>query len=345
VLASLQVAVMHITDGWFGPEAQLPWLRSALYAFPGVPIFFFISGLLVARAYRSTPPLEYFRNRSLRIFPALWIALALTLIPAFLNPHCPQPSTTPNWLAWWFTQMSFGQMWTPSFLGGCWHNAFNGGRWTVAVELEFYLLLPLLVIAATHWRRAWWWFAGALAIASVVFQNWLLQRLGPDASTLALIAQASLLPYLWIFLLGVAVQPYLPRLEHWFAGRLFWWCIAYVGVVLLTRAFGWPIGGSSINPLSMVVLCGFVLSFALSFRGLSHKLLRGHDFTYGLYLMHPIVILVLVSIGWTQGLPFAFLALLLSFALAAASWFFVERPYLRRKRVSAKLGSATSPAP
>lgn len=345
VLASLQVAVMHITDGWFGTDTQLHWLRAVLYPFPGVPVFFFISGVLVARAYRSTPPREYFRNRSLRIFPALWVALVLTLIPAFLNPGCAHPSTTVNWLSWWFTQMSFGQMWTPDFLHSCWRNAYNGGRWTVAVELEFYLLLPLLIFAATRWRRAWWWLAGALATASVVFQIWLLARLGPGATTLAMIAQASLLPYLWIFLLGVAVQPYLPRLVPWFSGRLHWWCLAYVGAVLLSRALGWRIGGSSINPLGMLVLCGVVLSFALSFRGLSQKLLRGNDFTYGLYLMHPIVILMMASLGWTQGWPFALLTLLLSFVLAAASWFLVERPFLRRKRVSAKPASNTPPAP
>jgi peptidoglycan/LPS O-acetylase OafA/YrhL len=331
VLASAQVAVMHVVY-WFGIEAPMLALRRVLEHFPGVPIFFFISGVLVARSCASTDLRQYFRNRSLRIFPALWVCLVITLVPVVANASCSAPSRVADWLSWWFAQMSFAQMWTPDFLRGCWQNSFNGGRWTIAVELEFYLLLPLLLAAGRRLPRLWLVLLAALALASVLVQFAVRAALSPAAPAWLMILYTSLAPYLWIFLLGVVVHRYFERLLPLFAGKIAWWALGYVAVTVLAHALGLRTGGSDINPLSMRALAGLVLSAALSFRGLSDRLLRRNDLTYGLYLLHPVVLLLMTTVGLGQGMVNAVIALLLSFALAAASWFWIERPFLRRKR-------------
>jgi peptidoglycan/LPS O-acetylase OafA/YrhL len=335
VLASAQVAVMHAIY-WFGLEQQLLPLRRILHVFPGVPVFFFISGLLVTRSLLSTTRSDYFRNRSLRIFPALWVCLVLTLLPVVLNADCSSPSTTGQWLSWWFAQMSFGQMWTPGFLQGCWQNSFNGGRWTVAVELEFYALLPLLLLLLARFARLGNALLILLAAASLAAQAWIIARLGANSPPWLLILHTTLVPYLWIFILGMLAQRHFDRIAPWFQGRLAWWLLAYAAATLLTRSLGWKTGGSDINPLSMLLLCALVLSLALSLRGLADRLLRGHDLTYGLYLLHPVVFLLMTSFGLGTGIMNAALALLLSAGAATLSWFLVERSFLRRKRHSAQ---------
>jgi peptidoglycan/LPS O-acetylase OafA/YrhL len=344
VLASLQVAVTHGIY-WFGLEAQAAPLRRVLQFFPGVPVFFFISGLLVARSCLRTTPAEYFRNRSLRTFPALWVCLVLMLVPIFGTSGCSVPSTTSNWLSWWFAQMSFGQMWMPEFLHDCWRTAFNGGRWTVGIELQFYLLLPvLLVLAAKVGRFATALFV-ALIVASVFFRTWLLDHSDVFPPGWILPVHLSVVTYLWIFLLGVLANHYFDRIAPWFAGKLPWWLCAYAAVVLLTYGHGLRITGNDINPLNLAMLCGLVLSVALSARGFADRVLRGNDFTYGLYLLHPVVQLTMTALGFGVGALAAVISLCLSFASAAASWFFVERPFLRRKRISAQPTEAVPAAP
>ena len=67
--AALQVALEHAA---FHLEVQEGWWGRVSLLMPGVPIFFFISGFLISRSYESNSRLdEYFRNRGLRIYPAL----------------------------------------------------------------------------------------------------------------------------------------------------------------------------------------------------------------------------------------------------------------------------------
>jgi peptidoglycan/LPS O-acetylase OafA/YrhL len=334
LLASLQVAVVHALD-WFH-LAGYEWLRLLLYPFPGVPIFFFVSGLLIARAYDRTGTAQYFRNRCLRIFPALWVCLVFTLIVVFANPQCSAPSTPRDWGSWWFAQMSIGQSWMPEFLDGCWHSAFNGGRWTIAVELQFYLLLPLIAMATRGRGR------GGDIVLMVLLLAGVLCRLSVVDPADSLVSgplreflRLSVLANIWVFVLGIFAYRYYGVVRRWFEGKLGWWVAGYAAITLLARASGLRIGAIDINPVSMLVLAGLVLSFAVSLRGLSDRLLRRNDFTYGLYLFHPAALILATTVGMPASGSTALLALAGGAALAAASWFFVERPFLRRKHVSA----------
>jgi peptidoglycan/LPS O-acetylase OafA/YrhL len=332
VLASAQVALMHAVY-FFELEPLLTPVRRVLQYFPGVPVFFFVSGLLVTRSFLSSAPADYFLNRILRIFPALWVCLIAMLAPIFLHAGCSTPSSAWNWLSWWFAQASVGQMWMPEFLSGCFQSGFNGGRWTIAVELQFYALLPLLMLSIARAARTGLVLLLLLAMASVVLQLRLASGLGTGLPRWLL---AGTLPqYFWIFALGIFAQRWLERIASWFSGRVIWWLAGYVAVVALSRVFGLKATGSSIHPLNMLALCGLVLSVALSARGLADRLLRGNDFTYGLYLLHPVVFHVMAGLGFGGGVLNAVIALALACAAAAASWLLVERPFLRRKRHTA----------
>lgn len=83
LFAATQVAVSHTAQHL---KVEFDWLRIFSY-FPGVPIFFFISGYLIYESYSSIPndKLKVFvTNRFLRLYPALYLCFGLTLISIYL---------------------------------------------------------------------------------------------------------------------------------------------------------------------------------------------------------------------------------------------------------------------
>lgn len=80
LLAALQVAVVH-SIGILKPTGYFASLLGVcLDRFPGVPIFFVISGVLISKSYERSDSLrDYLRNRCLRIFPGLWVCLVVSV--------------------------------------------------------------------------------------------------------------------------------------------------------------------------------------------------------------------------------------------------------------------------
>src|SRR5579871_2179435 len=84
LLAALQVVLFHAREHLkidykgYGLEP----IFSFIAYFPGVPIFFCISGFLIYNSYKRNynDIAKYFRNRFLRLFPGLWACFLVTLI-------------------------------------------------------------------------------------------------------------------------------------------------------------------------------------------------------------------------------------------------------------------------
>ena len=75
LLAAAQVVFVHAVGHTPVLESHPPWLRGLLdvvVMFPGVAVFFVISGFLVPRSYERLRdrPGTYFMHRALRIYPA-----------------------------------------------------------------------------------------------------------------------------------------------------------------------------------------------------------------------------------------------------------------------------------
>lgn len=147
-LAALSVFGYHV--GYVTGANQHPTLgvfTSVLNV--GVPIFFVISGFLLYRPFvaaRHGAPRrrvrDYARNRVLRIVPAYWVALtAAAGFPGLMGVF------TGDW-PWYY---GFAQIYSPQ-------RALLGlpVAWTLAVEVSFYLLLPVyaLVVARMLQGRA-----------------------------------------------------------------------------------------------------------------------------------------------------------------------------------------------
>lgn len=165
--AILGVIAVHCCQ-WVSPAS--PWLKSFVSdGARGVQLFFVVSALtlflsLKARVSRESRPIRnFFVRRAFRIAPMFWFGLALSLAFNGLASRY----WAPNGL----TVLDVAL--TALFLHG-WHpetiNSVVPGGWSIAVEMTFYLFVPVLYGLVHNVRRAL-----LLTVCSIGLSAWLDQ--------------------------------------------------------------------------------------------------------------------------------------------------------------------------
>ena len=323
--AAVQVILVH---GQAHLDWPLPAPVLAFAAFPGVPLFFSISGFLVGlswiRLRRAWP--VYALHRGLRIFPGLWFCLLCTVLLLLVAGRA-EFLRSPQGLIWLLGQATVVQFFNPAPLRDFGVGVVNGSLWTIPVELQFYVVLPLLLVLAVGAGRRlpiWGWLliSGGLSYGAWLF----LPSLLAQAPGLGKLLQVSLLPHLFQFLLGLAIVPVVCQY-----GRRRTVPALLVGSLLLLVGLQLPGAPQRLlEPLLWAVLpIGVGL---IPWRGATLP-----DLSYGLYLFHMPVINALLHAGQAgarSGLPFVVAVV----ALALISWYGVEKPALALKpRLQASL--------
>lgn len=350
LLAAAQVVVAHAI-GHTELAAHLSgwgkWSFDALMMLPGVPIFFVISGFLITKSFERNPAdmAGYFWRRSLRIFPALWVCLAVTLAVfaafGFLGTDFLLSKTFPIWLA---GQLTFLQFYNPDHFRGFGIGVANGALWTITVELQFYCFIPIFHFltrgagnrsALTKIIIAILFFASFAAYCVVNHQV-----TGPGGYTSAPILYkllfVTLVPNLWMFLLGILIHRNYQTLEPWIEGKFLYWFGAFIAFMSLQAEFlpDRTLPAYFAYLPSRAILALATIAAAFTARSLSHKLLRGTDLSYGIYIYHSVAINVIVQLGlMTSGLSVA-AVYGISIACALLSWHLVEKPALACKSFS-----------
>jgi peptidoglycan/LPS O-acetylase OafA/YrhL len=144
ILAATQVLVIH-SMARLG--IQVPGSLKWFEWFPGVPIFFVISGYLVSASFeRQDNIYRYLKNRFLRIYPGLWACIGLTVVVTSALGY----RRTQFMDFAWFPVQLLGFIYTPHFLKSFGAGTYNGSLWTIPIELQFYVMLPLVYLV---WRR------------------------------------------------------------------------------------------------------------------------------------------------------------------------------------------------
>lgn len=324
LLAAAQVMVLHSVAHLHLP-INAPLLR-VLSAFPGVAIFFVISGFLVSRSYLNpamTRPI-FFDHRVRRIYPALWVNLIVLLI-ALAVTGCLLTDNPARRALWILVTFITGSDWIGSAVAGhinrdgFYTNFPSGVLWTIPVELCFYLLVPTIFAKKFTRERM---IVSVVAWAAVSLVVWCIWAKAGHPYSIA--------KNLWIFLIGATINLYWDRIKPLFDGTALIWFSVYLAVSLLNPSFDYSTA-SVPNFIQTLLLAGTAISFASSFRPLN-GLLRGSDISYGLYLWHMPVIWTLVGLGVVGQWRWAILAYAIAGALAMSSWLVVERPFIRNKR-------------
>jgi peptidoglycan/LPS O-acetylase OafA/YrhL len=361
-VAALCIVVTH-TAGWSGFNSAHALGAWTARLDCGVAIFFVLSGFLLYRPFvaarldgRGVPRVaRYARRRALRILPGYWVAcVALGLLapqytPGIFGPH-------------WWVYFGLIQSWSKdTIINGI------GVAWSLSVEMAFYFLLPVYALALARllgrrdrdaqaklelklllasavvamvvrtlvhvWKPTsvfgnqfpgtWTWFTGGLALA--VASAWLAAK--PVSERPWLIRTASERPLLW------------------WAASFGWLTLAAWGVGLPRMPFS-PTSTASLQAQHLLyALTAVCLVAPMVFHDgrrslpgavLSTRFLAWLGLvSYGIFLYHqPLVFAFLNTRLWLPAMGWLFYTLLVAAAataIAAVSYYAVERPLLRFK--------------
>jgi peptidoglycan/LPS O-acetylase OafA/YrhL len=294
-VAALVVAVSHMSSVYMLPAGLRISIDAVLNAHAALIIFFVLSGYvltgsLLRRGLSRPAVLGFYVGRLFRLFPALWVASAISALFLWAFPaQVIRPQAT---------------IWFLLYLGGlpAWRGVLLAALaidkslimpvWTIFIELFGSALMPLMVMLAVLRGRWFRWFVLLLAAGSYLLMH------APH--------RLDSLPYLFDFALGVWLgSRQFKFLNHRLTLKLF--CSA--GVLIFFR-FLWvafrhgrpmPLYDGYGDPVPMLVegIAAFFLVGALAAEQGRVRLLRGRaavwlgDVSYSLYLIHfPVVILV-----------------------------------------------------
>lgn len=353
-LAAAAVVLLHVWMFSGAHQSSQSQLVDTVIGALGLSLmmFFVLSGYLVSRPWvraaisgAPAPDLRrYAIRRAARILPAYWLMVVVSFVitNAISHPHAIDASQLPVFAL-------FLQNQVPSTIG-----QLNPPMWSLGVEVQFYLLLPLIG-AAMLWatsraprgdRRPLVALAALLALAGLTWTA-MLQETGVQRELLM-----SVPTYLPIFACGIATAI---LIEGRAVSRP-WRATLLIAGSLLAIGNGWWHSdgtgwwGQVLRDLPAGV--GFGMMIAASVNGPARlmgslPLRRLGDWSYGIYLWHMLMIYVFRALDQWPESPWLAYAYVMgsSTILGAASWILYERPIQqavsRRLRRAARARSAS----
>lgn len=348
--AALAVLVGHVYAGalgftnLFSPFSHRLGIGGGL----GVYLFFVLSGFLLFRPWArqihggaGVDLRRYARNRALRILPLYYAILVVLLIvsPAAVDRG-----------VWW----RFALFIAPYSHGiGAW---LDDPMWSLSVEMQFYLVLPVIGWVLVRLARGSLVRAGAL-LAGVGMASYVLRAISVHREGLTndfLAGRYSLSTLFFFFVAGMLLAlvslAWGSRAPGWLRGPLaspwLWIAAAVAGYLVVCDDFNreWVLAvasfllvGACVLPLRPAAIVRLADGRALALVGI---------ISYSVYLWQAPVLYVTAGEHYRVGAPGAvnfvgaprsFPALLAVtlpavLAVAAASYWAIERPFLRLRR-------------
>lgn len=335
LLASIQVMIYHFLEHFgLNKVSIFRDFYKVLSYFPGVPIFFFISGFLIFKSYEMAPNFKiYWRNRILRIFPALLVCFIFTFVTLVVFGFITMKSfVEPSFYLWLFGQLTFLQFYTPESFRGFGLGNPNGNLWTIVVELQFYFLVSLFFLLRIKSKLflnilffILFWVSLAL--------NFYGQTLNRNMLNFKLLG-VSIFPYFIFFAIGIFIYINFDKAKKFLEGKLVYWLSCFILFSSSVNFFNidfsvsyWP---NFVELFYFVLLAGLIFSFA--YFKLPNWLIIKNDFSYGIYLFHGILLNIVIEaslIQYDYQILFLVLVVLL---FSCFSWFIIEKPCLEFKK-------------
>lgn len=329
-----------------------PWLPGGLL---GVGVFFTLSGFLITSILMSTWERrgnlnlkDFWLRRARRLMPALVLVVTAVVVATIVVA----PSQLGSRLRESFGAAFYVSNWVDIFSGNSYFQQTAGPApfshlWSLAVEEQFYLIWPLILLALLHLRRGQYLRVGlltsGLAAISFVFMYWLAEpgfdhtRVyeGTDTRAGGVLVGAVLA----IFLHAARAKSAALGVAAWDERPAPWWLDALgvaglatiVILAVTTDQYSTTLYTYGILTLSLATLA--VIAAAMHPRARVARWLSLRPLTwvgersYGIYLWHmPIIALMpaafLAEQPWLRG----GFALALTLVVASVSWTLVENP-------------------
>ena len=349
-IAALMVFAIHV---WI---YQLPntvvlrrdsWEKTLLFeGRVAFVMFFVLSGYLLYRAFaraalgqgKAVNVRSYLVRRAARIVPAYYVAILGTLALLWAAGDVPgRRLVDAAQLPLYFV---FGQNYTPDTL-----LKLNAATWTLAVEVVFYLMLPVIGWLALRWCRG---RVGrqALLLAGLAATGlaWNAVDYSAGWGPVASHSPPSFLPY---FACGMLVALLVEWRRARGSARLGTGASAALvgGAAAVLVLNGWWHATFAHDSVAMEVLAdsGAALAFAAIIAALvlgtgtgvrwlgARPLAWMGEITYGFYLWHIPLLVCARGLGiLPSGIVLGLAVLPVAIAFGAASWHWIEQPFMRR---------------
>ncbi|AWV98607.1 acyltransferase family protein [Arcticibacterium luteifluviistationis] len=340
LVAALQVLVYHGLTHFSLNSIYQEKIKAVISYFPGVPIFFTISGFLIYKSIeRNNHDLKrYFKNRLIRIFPALFVCLVFTIVLLFLSKELTVSDffSSSFWI-WILAQLSIFQFYKMPSLASWGVGHPNGSLWSISVELQYYFFLPLLFLSVFRWRRTkliqnlTFIVLGLLSVVYASFQKTVII----ESEIAGNIMGVMLFNYLYFFCIGILIYINFEFLSKFLKNKGLLWLGLFITYMLVFR--NWLGLFDNIYEVSVYGVAGATLlalatiSLTYTLPSLSNKLLRGNDISYGIYIYHMPIFNYLIhqqrEISWQK----LFLICAIVICVAYLSWRFIEKKMLQFK--------------
>ena len=304
----------------------------------GVPVFFILSGMLVflsaEKTYERTGRWrDFFLNRYLRIAPAIYLfAIMAPLMLVIVGAIEPQALLDPEIAVWLGSSFLLLPNFDPLIFASFGNGVLNGPLYTIPAEVSFYLVVPIIVLAA---RKFGFWKMMAVMIVISLFGAYFSNQ-GSDL--LKALLHHTFIERAGCFTTGIFLARYGRRIP------IRWWAFApALAAYLLLEIFG---PGDFVYGAFKPVIISIPLAYlilSIGYRGppVLARLTGGlGDLSFGTYVWHPVMINLFLWLGLTRNAWFTIGVLASTLAVAYLSWHLVESKALRLKRVSLRQGDA-----
>lgn len=318
ILATVQVFLGHTITHF-----SLSQFTNTVYFIRGVPILFVLCGFLAAKSLDRYNAKDYLVRRAFRILPGFWTCIGVNT--AIILTLYAIPTLTDG-IIYLVTQFFGLNFYTGNWLRGYGVGTPNGVLWTIGVQVQFFLLAPMLyrllrklqLIGSTV-------LIGILTVLSIAIEKC-----------------AGLMPEIGYKLIGVTVVPYLYFLVLGMAG----WCfrdqiiptLEKVRWVILPVFVLWKIAenhlpfphifdGVMYNTVTTLLTALLIFAFGFSFKWRMKR-----DLTYGFYLYHMVFINIAIHLGYKTlcfDLQSVIVVLAITILPILAAWLsqrFIENP-------------------
>ena len=295
----------------------------------GVILFFLISGYIITHTSLRETWRQFLTKRALRVFPLLFVALALSLVAIRVNtamnlgplPGLQSHSAIAHASAFFLVDHFLGIEYT------------LGPTWTLAIEITFYALVGVAVaLTRTPPMRATWaMIAGWVIVSPIILGTPELGHLKP------------IIVYIPFLFLGRIAYLWQHRLaEAWSSAT----AIASTLVLFLlfyTAAFPGQLLIPQVEPIVTyaIALVAFTTLLFCPLSRVPRPLRILGDLSYSIYLLHIPVGMIVINLCIAGGAPFtvAFLtATVATLAVSYVTYKTVEIPGQRlARRISARM--------
>jgi len=304
-----------------------------------VSIFFIISGFLITASWQRKPDLiQYFKNRLLRIIPALFVVVILTIF--VLGPLVTQLSVQEYFSssATYKYFLNAGMLTVSTQLPGVFVDnpialVVNGSLWTLPVEFFMYMVVAFLGVLGLISKKT---LPYILLITLFVFMHMVHSKMHIMGGSIPVYYAAK---HAISFISGMLIFIYFKNISF-----SFHWFIFFLAATLIALHTKYAV------TVIMITLPYMVIFLAFSNLGKIHNFGKYGDFSYGLYIYaFPVQQLCAQYFkGENMFIYYMFACYAITFLLAFLSWHLVEKHALKlkytplRKWCSIRGGRATN---